>query len=75
MILSQTQTFQNKYNEYCNDLKKNIINSSKDEEIEQIIRRLPIEMKRKLLESIPSQSFLQFYYGFQIKMIIIIKKR
>lgn len=60
--LSQTQTFQNKYNEYCNDLQKNIINSSNDEEIEQIIRRLPIGMKRELLKSVPSQSFLQFYY-------------
>lgn len=63
--LSQTRTFQNKYNEYCNDLRKNIINSSNDEEIEQIIRRLPIEIKRKLLESVPNQYFLQFYYDLQ----------
>lgn len=63
--LSQTRTFQNKYNEYCNDLRKNIINSSNDEEIEQIIRKLPIEMKRELLESVPSQYFLQFYYDFE----------
>lgn len=63
--LSQTRTFQNRYNEYCNDLRKNIIDSSNDEEIEQIIRRLPIEIQRKLLESVPSQYFLQFYYDFQ----------
>lgn len=65
--LSQTQTFKNKYNEYCNGLQKKIINSSNDEEIEQIIRRLPLEMKRKLLESVPNQYFLQFYYDFQNK--------
>ena len=63
--LSQTRTFQNKYNEYCNNLQKDIINSSSDDEIEQIIRRLPIKMKKSLLESVPSQYFLQFYYDFE----------
>ena len=59
--LSQTSTFQYKYAEYCNNLQINILDSLNEKEIEQMIRILPIEIKRGLLEKLPSQYFLQFY--------------
>ncbi len=59
--LSQTQTFQYKYIEYCNSLQKKILNSLNDSEIEQMIQMLPIEKKRELLKKLQSQYFLQFY--------------
>lgn len=59
--LSQTSTFQNKYAEYCDNLQINILDSLNEEEIEQMIKLLPVEMKRRLLQELPSQYFLQFY--------------
>ena len=59
--LSQTATFQHKYAEYCDNLQKNILDSLNEKEIEQMVRKLPIEMKRELLQKLPSQYFLQFY--------------
>lgn len=59
--LSQTSTFQHKYNEYCNNLQRNILDSLNEKEIEHLIKALPIEMKRELLGKIPSQYFLQIF--------------
>lgn len=59
--LSQTSTFQYKYAEYCNNLQSNILDSLNEKEIEQMIKLLPVEMKRDLLQKLPSQYFLQFY--------------
>ena len=59
--LSQTSTFQYKLDEYCNNLQKSILDSLNEEKIEQMIKILPIEMKRGLLEKLPSKYFLQFY--------------
>lgn len=63
--LSNTKTFQNKYTEYCNNLKKEIITSATNEEIDKMIGMLPIEMKKELLKSMPNQYFIQFYNDFQ----------
>ncbi len=60
--LSQTQTFQYKYNEYCNNLQRSILDSLTEEEIEEMIKMFPIEMKRELMKKIPNQYFLKFYY-------------
>lgn len=62
--LSQTQTFQDKYSEYCNHLQKSILDSLSEKEIEQMIKILPIEIKRKLLKTLSSQYFLQFYQNY-----------
>lgn len=59
--LSQTTTFQRKYDEYCDNLKINIVDSLEEEQVEQMLKILPVEIKRELLKKIPSQSFLQFY--------------
>lgn len=59
--LSKTSTFKNKYAEYCNNLQINILDSLNEEGIEQMIKLLPVEMKRRLLQKLPSQYFLQFY--------------
>ena len=63
--MSQTKTFQQKYNAYCENLKQDIISSLNDEEIEKLIQKLPIEKKKDLLQKLPSEYFLQFYQGHQ----------
>ena len=62
--LSQTQTFQDKYREYCDNLQKNILDSLNEKEIEQMVKILPIKIKRKLLNNLSSQYFLQFYQNY-----------
>ena len=62
--LSQTQTFKYQYNEYCNNLQNNILDSLNEKEIEEMIKILPFEIKRKLMKKMPSQSFLQFYQEY-----------
>ena len=59
--LSKTKTFQHKYTEYCNKLQKSIVDSMNNEEINKIVNLLPIQIKRELLQTLPSQYFLQFY--------------
>ncbi len=59
--LSRTSTFKRKYAEYCNNLQNNILDSLNEKEIEQMIKMLPVEMKRGLLRELPSQYFFQFY--------------
>lgn len=59
--LSQTPTFQYKYAEYCNNLQISILDSLNEKEIEQMIKILPVEIKKGLLQNLPSQYFLQFY--------------
>ena len=46
--LSQTSTFKCKYDEYCNNLQMNILDSLNEKEIEQMIKILPIEIKREI---------------------------
>ncbi len=62
--LSQTQTFQDEYSEYCNHLQKSILDSLSEKEIEQMIKILPNEIKRKLLKTLSSQYFSQFYQDY-----------
>lgn len=59
--LAQTQTYKYKYEEYCNNLKSNILASLSEKEVEQMIKLLPIEVKRELLQKLSSQYFIQFY--------------
>ncbi len=59
--LSQTSTFQYKYEEYCNNLKRDIINTLSTKEIEQIFKNLPVEIKRKMLQNFSSQYFFKYY--------------
>ena len=59
--LSQTSTFKYKYEEYCNNLKRDIINNLSSKEIEQIFKNLSVEIKREMLKNISSQCFFKYY--------------
>ncbi len=59
--LSQTSTFKYKYEEYCNNLQMNILDSLNEKEIEQMIKILPIEIKREMLKNLSSQCFFKYY--------------
>ena len=59
--LSQTSTFKYKYEEYCNNLKRDIINTLSSKEIEQIFKNLPVEIKREMLQNLSSQCFFKYY--------------
>lgn len=73
--LSQTPTFQYKYNEYCKNLQNDIIDSLNDDEIEQLIINLPIGIKRILLKGISYKYFSQVYSDTQSQDIKILSKQ
>ena len=59
--LSHTKTFKDEYEKYCNNLQMNILDSLNEEEIEQMIKILPIEIKREMLKNLSSQCFFKYY--------------
>ena len=62
--LSQTPTFKYEYLEYCNNLQKNILNSLSDKQIELLLKKLPLDMKKELLLNMQSHEFLSFYQNY-----------
>ncbi len=72
--LSQTSTFKCKYDEYCNNLQMNILDSLNEKEIEQMIKILPIEIKREMLKNLSSQCFFKYYQEQNLNEDTLIKQ-